>query len=191
MSTIPETKQALYDECRAALDGMSEVGDPDRHVGMIREESSEELPAVAIDERIRPIDRGFSGAVQVHDKSYTNGVIDSITYREDLELTAELYVLASDEQIKDDAYERVRSAFRTYVRREEPDQFVADAQRVRPLASRPADRSGSPARGDRLTVEVEFCTFETFGGITPINTVDITEYFVSDPDPAYFQATVS
>jgi len=61
MATLVEILQTLYDELKAAVSGLSAVGDPNDHVGVLQRTKDYTTPFFGFEWNSQPTRRGFGG----------------------------------------------------------------------------------------------------------------------------------
>lgn len=188
MATLSEVKQSLYEELVTVLSNKYGLSDPYNHVDPVQTGDDQVFPSLNFETQVIPVERGLHSAIYVDEVSYTNGTIDSITYRRDYTLFYD--VIASvgndDQEERADLYNAVENHFLTYLTHTASlDTINEDIDDISVDGTSDESRPDDAVRGDRLSIELEFSKYLTTSDVTPMNTVAMELTVEEDTDDSH------
>lgn len=168
MATRRDIREAFYSDLEEAVDGLVAA----ENIGQEYPNEDEEMPAVVHRDNYRdvPMNTKTGIADTVEDE---DGVQEAL-YSSLREARFSLLVVSDDEQEKEDIYEALVGYFEDY---EYPVKDASDLHedvntiRVQDSNSEDTENRDPPARGDRLSVNVQFERFRTLD-VDPIKEVE-------------------
>lgn len=181
---LSDVNEWIHDEVVSLLNTTSLVNPatPSQHVGLAerRDETGHgPYPYVAIQKLTSvPESQGLgNGRLFVDDLSYTNGVLDSITFGEEIEYRLELHVLTDgDERLRDDLGEQLAHHFRLFARTDGQltgPNLPADIDPIEVTEATPSGRVEDFVRGDGVTLTVPYTRYSTESDPTVADIVNL------------------
>lgn len=168
MATRRDIREAFYSDLEEAVDGLV----AEENIGQEYPNEDEEMPAVVHRDNYRDVPMntktGIADTVEDEDG------VQEVLYSSLREARFSLLVVSDDEQEKEDIYEALVGYFEDY---EYPVKDASDLHedvntiRVQDSNSEDTENRDPPARGDRLSVDVQFERFRTLD-VDPIKEVE-------------------
>lgn len=169
---LSDVNEWLHDEIVSLLNSTSLVNPstPSEHVGLAerRDDSGHgPYPYIAIQKLTSvPESQGLgNGNLFVDDLVYTNGILDTITFGEEIEYRVEVHVLTDgDERLRDDLGEQLARHFRLFARTDGQPTGPNLPDDIDPLdvaEATPSGRVEDFVRGDGVTLTVPYKRYTT------------------------------
>lgn len=153
MASRRAIREAFYAELETAASGFV----PTSNITQEEPNSDEDLPAIVHDDNYRQVPMNRSAAPT--DVTYSNGVVQSITYSRMMQAQFSVTIISDDEQEKEDIYEAVRTYFEPYSTPiKDASSLQTDAHRVEvnDATSRDDPDREPTSRGDSLSINIGF-----------------------------------
>jgi hypothetical protein len=190
MATRRDVREAFYDELDTAAQSLV----PSDNITQEEPNSLEDLPTIVHNDDYRPMPMNNRSAPTRVERD-ANGFIESVSFTKTMQARFTLSIQASDEQVKENIYEQVRTYFEDYTYSAshfpDPSSIQTDVYNVDVEESNSDDATDRepPARVDILLVSLGYERVRTLERGTDFEAIESVDHLVDVGDDGTVEET--